>query len=198
MSSSLRTLYLFLYLLFHDGYHPQVRFSTRCPLPSSHHTRHEFYETDERLTLTVFDRGADPAHVNVKFQSRRVCTKRVHSYINNPNNHSNRFSTKMAKNILEFQPLKGQIDPEKSSYVVGKVKVEIRLAKLAQGRWGGLIGDAPDRTSICTQVHTIWLMSRSSSRQFFCFCLHYGHKGWYDPSTGPYKLGQRDQDHSRV
>ncbi len=71
-------------LFFHDGYHPQVRFSTRCPLLSSHHTRHEFYETDERLTLTVFDRGADPAHVNVKFQSRRVCTKRVDAYVNNP------------------------------------------------------------------------------------------------------------------
>lgn len=87
--------------------------------------RHEFYETDEKLTLTVFDRGADPAHINVQFQPRRV------SYEN-------------GENVLEFQPLKGQIDPEKSSYVVGKVKVEIRLAKVAQGRWGGLIGDAPD------------------------------------------------------
>jgi len=45
---------------------------------------------------------------------------------------------------LDLQPLKGQIDPEKSSFVVGKVKVEIRLVKAAQGRWGGLIGDAPD------------------------------------------------------
>ena len=56
--------------------------------------------------------------------------------------------------ILELQPLKGQIDPEKSSFVVGKVKVEIRLVKAAQGRWGGLVGDAPDRTYV-TQVHTI-------------------------------------------
>ena len=38
----------------------------------SHHTRHEFYETDEKLTLTVFDRGADPANVNVKLQPRSV------------------------------------------------------------------------------------------------------------------------------
>ena len=52
---------------------------------------------------------------------------------------------------MDFQPLKGQIDPEKSSFVVGKVKVEIRLVKLAQGRWGGLIGDAPDRTSLRNQ-----------------------------------------------
>lgn len=48
---------------------------------------------------------------------------------------------------LHFQPLKGQIDPGQSSFVVGKLKVELRLVKVAQGRWGGLIGDAPDRTS---------------------------------------------------
>ena len=53
---------------------------------------------------------------------------------------------------LELQPLKGQIDPTKSNFVVGKVKVEIRLFKAAHGRWGGLIGDAPDRTSISHQV----------------------------------------------
>lgn len=72
-----RPLYLSLYLVFHNGYHPQVRFLTRRPPMSSHHTRHEFYETEERLILTVFDRGADPAHVNVKFQPRCVCTRRV-------------------------------------------------------------------------------------------------------------------------
>ena len=48
---------------------------------------------------------------------------------------------------LHFRPLKGQVDPEQSSFVVGKVKVELRLVKAASGRWGGLIGDAPDRTS---------------------------------------------------
>jgi suppressor of G2 allele of SKP1 len=54
---------------------------------------------------------------------------------------------------LDLQPLKGQIDPQKSSFVVGRVKVEIRLVKVAQGRWGGLIGDAPDRTFYTTCVH---------------------------------------------
>lgn len=49
--------------------------------------------------------------------------------------------------VLSLQPLKGQIDPTKSDYTVGKVKVEIRLAKMAQGRWGALVGDAPDRMS---------------------------------------------------
>ena len=42
-------------------------------LAITHHTRHEFYETDEKLTLTIFDRDADPTHINVKFQPRSVC-----------------------------------------------------------------------------------------------------------------------------
>ncbi|KAI0003703.1 SGS-domain-containing protein [Russula compacta] len=97
--------------------------------------RHEFYETDERLTLTVFDRGADPAYVNVKFQPRSIL------YENGDKK-------------LDLQPLKGQIDPDKSTFVVGKVKVEIRLVKAAQGRWGGLIGDAPDPLANTSPVTT--------------------------------------------
>ncbi|KAF8622478.1 hypothetical protein AX15_006994 [Amanita polypyramis BW_CC] len=87
--------------------------------------RHEFYESDESLTLTVFDRGADPANVSVKFEPRRL------SYANED------------KSLL-LEPLKGQIDPNASSYTVGKVKVEIKLVKLAARRWGALVGDEPD------------------------------------------------------
>ena len=48
-----------------------------------------------------------------------------------------------------LEPLKGQIDTEKSNFTVGKVKVEVRFAKMAQGRWGALTGDAPD----CMPLH---------------------------------------------
>lgn len=34
--------------------------------------RHEFYESDERVVLSVFDRGADPAQVTVTFEPRKV------------------------------------------------------------------------------------------------------------------------------
>ncbi|KIJ05492.1 hypothetical protein PAXINDRAFT_122225, partial [Paxillus involutus ATCC 200175] len=87
--------------------------------------RHEFYETDERLTLSVFDRGASPTEVSVKFEPRNL------TYQN-------------GDKVLSLQPLKGQIDPSKSDYAVGQVKVEIRLAKMVQGRWGSLVGDTPD------------------------------------------------------
>ena len=48
---------------------------------------------------------------------------------------------------LTLEPLKGQIDTNQSDYTVGKVKVEIRLVKMAQGRWGAITGDSPDRRS---------------------------------------------------
>jgi len=35
-------------------------------------TRYEFYETDEKLTISIFDRGADPAQVSVKFELRQA------------------------------------------------------------------------------------------------------------------------------
>ncbi|KAG6381151.1 SGS domain-containing protein [Boletus reticuloceps] len=87
--------------------------------------RHEFYETDEKLTISVFDRGADPGAVSVQFEPRKLMYKN-------------------GDKVLSLQPLKGQIDPIKSDYTVGKVKVEIRLAKMALGRWCGLVGETPD------------------------------------------------------
>jgi len=87
--------------------------------------RHEFYETDEVLTLSIFDKGADPEQVSVSFQPRRL-------------------EYKHGEKELVLEPLKGQIDPEKSSYKVGKVKIEVKLAKMAHGRWGTLTGDSPD------------------------------------------------------
>jgi suppressor of G2 allele of SKP1 len=101
---------------------PNLTLSTMATL------RHEFYETDERLTLSIFDRGADPEQVVVKFDHRKV------SYQN-------------GEKTLVLEPLKGQIDPNTSDFTVGKVKVEIRLAKKAHGRWGGLVGDSPDPLS---------------------------------------------------
>ncbi|KAF9076262.1 SGS-domain-containing protein [Rhodocollybia butyracea] len=87
--------------------------------------RHEYYESDERTTVSIFDRGADPAKVSIKFEPRKV------TYTHGDKN-------------LVLEPLKGQISPDACEYTVGKVKVELRLIKVAQGRWGGLIGDSPD------------------------------------------------------
>ncbi|KAF8168123.1 SGS-domain-containing protein [Crassisporium funariophilum] len=87
--------------------------------------RHEFYETDDKLTLSIFDRNADPTKVSIQFEPRK-------------------FTYTHGEHSLVLEPLKGQIDPDGSDYTVGKVKVEVRLIKRVQGRWGALIGDSPD------------------------------------------------------
>lgn len=43
-----------------------------------------------------------------------------------------------------LEPLKGEIDTEKSDFSVGKVKVEVRLVKRVPMRWSKLVGDEPD------------------------------------------------------
>ncbi|KAF8708389.1 SGS protein, partial [Rhizoctonia solani] len=88
--------------------------------------RHEFYETDDRLTLSVFVRNANPDQVSVKFTNDSV----DFSY---------------GDQHLYLSPLRAGIDPAQSGYRVGKVKVEIWLAKLVHGRWGTLVssGSAP-------------------------------------------------------
>ncbi|KAG8730465.1 hypothetical protein FRC11_006623 [Ceratobasidium sp. 423] len=86
--------------------------------------RHEFYETDDKLTLSVFVRNATPDNVSVKFTNDSV-------EFNYEGQH------------LLLKPLRAGIDPAKSGFRVGKVKVEIWLAKLVHGRWGTLLSAGP-------------------------------------------------------
>ena len=53
---------------------------------------------------------------------------------------------------MQLDPLRGQIDTEKSDYTIGKVKVEVRFVKAAAIKWGGLVGDTPDRE--CFSCHS--------------------------------------------
>jgi len=87
--------------------------------------RHEFYETDEKVTLSIFDKGVDSGDVHITFLPRT-------------------FTYSRGDISLVLEPLKGQIDPEQSDFTVGKVKIEVRLVKLAQFKWGSLVGDSPD------------------------------------------------------
>jgi len=45
--------------------------------------------------------------------------------------------------LLILDPLRGEVDVDRSETKVGKVKVEIHLFKKSTGRWGGLVGEAP-------------------------------------------------------
>ena len=54
-----------------------------------------------------------------------------------------------------LEPLKGEIDPETSAFTVLRMKVEIRLNKRVQMRWGALVGDAPDSTSFLSHIYRL-------------------------------------------
>ena len=43
---------------------PEILTCPRC--------RYEFYETDDRVTLSIFDKGVDAADVQIKFEPRGV------------------------------------------------------------------------------------------------------------------------------
>jgi len=107
--------------------------------------RHEFYETDEKLTLSIFDKGADPGEVKITFEPRKF------TYTN-------------GEKSLVIEPLKGQITTDACDYTVGKVKVEVRFTKTAFGRWGGLTGDSPDplANSASTSVKTTSVKPRKN------------------------------------
>ncbi|KAL0951224.1 hypothetical protein HGRIS_007945 [Hohenbuehelia grisea] len=87
--------------------------------------RHQFFESDNEVTISVFDRGAKAEDVSVQFEPRKL------SYTHGDQS-------------LILEPLRGQIDPAASSFRVLSVKVEIKLKKMSFGRWGELIGDSPD------------------------------------------------------
>ncbi|KIM85170.1 hypothetical protein PILCRDRAFT_817158 [Piloderma croceum F 1598] len=109
--------------------------------------RHEFYETDDKVTISVFDKGADPAEVEVKFEPRKL------SY------------THGGKQLI-LEPLKGQINPDASEFTVGKVKVEIRLAKMASARWVQLVGDAPDPLASFPSIPSISTAARTKHKNW--------------------------------
>ena len=67
--------------------------STRCQFPGQPdettpdvevltcpRCRYEFYETDDKITLSIFDKGVDPADVQIKLEPRAVSISPHHSW----------------------------------------------------------------------------------------------------------------------
>jgi len=52
--------------------YPKVLTRPRC--------RYEFYETEDKLTLSIFDKGVDPADVQIKLEPRAVSSDPDHSW----------------------------------------------------------------------------------------------------------------------
>jgi len=87
--------------------------------------KHQFYETDSKVNLSILLKDANPEKVTVTITPRSA-------------------KFEYEDYVLNLDPLKAIIDPEQSGYRVGKVKIEIWLSKRVEGRWGNLVteGDA--------------------------------------------------------
>ncbi|KAG9007693.1 RIBULOSE-phosphate 3-epimerase [Tulasnella sp. 427] len=87
--------------------------------------RHQFYETDDKVNLSIMLKECNPDDVKVTITNQSM-------------------DFQYGDHRLHLEPLKAQVDPEESGYRVGKVKVEIWLKKRAAARWGGLVSDGTE------------------------------------------------------
>ncbi|KDQ16806.1 hypothetical protein BOTBODRAFT_30699 [Botryobasidium botryosum FD-172 SS1] len=87
--------------------------------------RHEFYESDERVTISVFIKDAKAEDVFVTFKPRRL-------------------TLIYGDKRLDLQPLQGEIDADQSGFRISKYKIEVWLSKRVGVRWGKLVGEGND------------------------------------------------------
>ncbi|KAK7207040.1 SGS-domain-containing protein [Myxozyma melibiosi] len=81
-------------------------------------TRHEFYQTNDVLTLSVFVKNAPPtAAVEISSDS---------------------ISISFADYSFSLGPLAAAIDPSKSSFKILSTKIEFKLHKLVPAKWAAL------------------------------------------------------------
>ncbi|KAF8516387.1 SGS domain-containing protein [Gautieria morchelliformis] len=85
--------------------------------------RHEFYETDDGVTISIFDKGVVPENVSIELSPRSLVYE-----------HGDK--------KLTLDPLTGEIDPDCSDSSIGKFKVEVKLQKKYPGRWVRLVGES--------------------------------------------------------
>ncbi|KAJ3291665.1 Cochaperone protein [Borealophlyctis nickersoniae] len=89
--------------------------------------RHEWFQTDSFVTITVFIKNVDPSSVSLTFTNRAVSVT-----VKLPSG---------SDYMLELDPLAHEIIPGESKYSVLGTKVEIKCKKAVQGvKWGTLEG----------------------------------------------------------
>ena len=89
--------------------------------------RHEWFQTDSHLILSIFVKNLERDQVQVEMKPNQVSIQ-----VPLPSDPSRSF-------CLDYDPLFADIVPEESTVFVGKVKVEIKLKKSQVGlRWSQL------------------------------------------------------------
>lgn len=85
--------------------------------------RHEHFQTDQFVTVTIFAKGAAPGDVEVTFGTQNLVAS-----IKLPD------STTYCLDMVLSNP----VDTERCSFKIMKTKVEIKLAKATAGQWESL------------------------------------------------------------
>eukprot|EP00842_Homolaphlyctis_polyrhiza_P006477 jgi/Hompol1/6830/HPOL_000298-RA len=93
--------------------------------------RHEWFQTDSKVSISVFIKNVDPSTVIFNLTARTLAL------------HIKPADSSLSEIIaLDIDPLSFAVDPDSSIYEVLKTKIEITLAKAKVGvRWPALQGD---------------------------------------------------------
>jgi len=98
--------------------------------------RHEHFQTETHVVVTIFAKGASQDDVEVTFGTQNLAAS-----IKLPD------STEYLLDVV----LAGTVDTERCSFKIMKTKVEIRLAKATAGKW-----DSLERTEDATSSQRVY------------------------------------------
>ncbi|KAG0239134.1 Protein SGT1 A [Actinomortierella wolfii] len=119
--------------------------------PAVHRVRHEWYQNDSYVTISVFIKNAKKENVDVQMTERTVSV-----------------SVKMPTGSdysLELDPLSHPIVPGESRYEVLSTKIEIQLKKERVAvKWGALEGEDTNAGSMATTASATPVYPSSSRR----------------------------------
>lgn len=89
--------------------------------------RHEWYQTDSDIIISVFIKGAKDVSVDITADSLTVTAK----------------LDELRESQLSFEPLFAAVDQKQSSHRILSTKIEIKLRKVQEGvRWDLLVGNS--------------------------------------------------------
>ncbi|KAK9254262.1 SGS domain-containing protein [Lipomyces tetrasporus] len=132
--------------------------------------RHEWYQTPEDVTFTLFVKSAPKNATTVSIQKDSVSSRQKYEsgmYTNSAAKFSITYPLASGSDFsFEIGPLAGEIDPENSKYLVLTTKIELKLRKSVPGKWAAL--EASD-VEVATKQAALPSYPTSSKK---------GHKNW--------------------
>ncbi|KAK5088625.1 Cochaperone protein [Lithohypha guttulata] len=110
--------------------------STPATVAPPQNFRHEWYQNNQNVIVTIYAKGVQKDKVEVDIEEDSISVTFPH-----PSDPSSSFN-------LSFDPLCALIDPSASKSQVMSTKIELTLAKAAQGqKWANIEGSAPLKKS---------------------------------------------------